>query len=162
MAPEQATADPTSTTESTSTRSASSATRCSPVRPPFHGFNPQQTLAAHVTQPAPPLGQLRAGLSPALEATLMKCLAKRPADRYQNADDLVTALEPLATPSGGMTPTYTRPVEAVSSPSRSLPRWLGWVAGGALVRGRSVGTHPGAPARGGPGRGKADRHRGRS
>jgi N-carbamoyl-L-amino-acid hydrolase len=30
----------------------------------------------------------------------MRCLAKRPADRFQTADDLVAALEPLAMPSG--------------------------------------------------------------
>jgi len=105
---------------------------------PFHGLNPQQTLAAHVTQSPQPLGQLRAGLSPALEAALMKCLAKRPADRYQSADDVVTALEPLATPSGGMTPTYTQPVQAVATATRPFPRWLAWAAGGALVAGGAL------------------------
>jgi Tol biopolymer transport system component len=105
---------------------------------PFHGLNPQQTLAAHVTQSPQPLGQLRAGLSPALEAALMKCLAKRPADRYQNADDVVTALEPLATPSGGMTPTYTQPIQAVATATRPFPRWLAWAAGGALVAGGAL------------------------
>ncbi|HEU5155119.1 MAG TPA: protein kinase, partial [Gemmatimonadales bacterium] len=105
---------------------------------PFHGLNPQQTLAAHVTTSPQPLGQMRAGLSPALEAALMKCLAKRPADRYQNADDLATALEPLATPSGGMTPTYTQPIAAAPAASRAFPRWLAWAAGGALVAGGAL------------------------
>ena len=62
---------------------------------PFPGLNPQQTLAAHVTQAPIPVGQQRAGLSPALDAVIMRCLAKRPADRFQTADELVTALEPL-------------------------------------------------------------------
>jgi eukaryotic-like serine/threonine-protein kinase len=105
---------------------------------PFHGMNPQQTLAAHVTTSPQPLGQLRAGLSPALEAALMKCLSKRPADRYQNADDLATALEPLATPSGGMTPTYTQPIAAAPATTRAFPRWLAWAAGGALVAGGAL------------------------
>ncbi len=86
---------------------------------PFHGLNPQQTLAAHVTQTPVPVGQQRAGLSQALETVVMKCLAKRAADRYQTADELVAVLEPLATPSGGMTPTHTQPVQALTSGKRT-------------------------------------------
>ncbi|HQR18056.1 MAG TPA: protein kinase [Gemmatimonadales bacterium] len=100
---------------------------------PFHGLNPQQTLAAHVTQTPPAVGQQRSGLSPALEATIMRCLAKRPADRFQSADELVTALEPLATPSGGMTPTHTQPVSAVvaAKPRKSMASYA--TAGAALI-----------------------------
>ena len=47
------------------------------------GLNPQQTLAAHVDPTPIPVGQQRDGLSPALEAVVMRCLAKRPADRFQ-------------------------------------------------------------------------------
>ncbi len=100
--------------------------------PPFHGLNPQQTLAAHVTQAPTPVGQQRAGLSPALEAVVMKCLAKRAADRFQSADELVAALEPLATPSGGMTPTHTMPTSAVAAP-REMPRWVRGAVGGVVV-----------------------------
>ncbi|HEY7685987.1 MAG TPA: serine/threonine-protein kinase, partial [Gemmatimonadales bacterium] len=97
---------------------------------PFHGLNPQQTLAAHVTQTPTAVGRQRAGLSPALDAVVMKCLAKRPADRFQSADELVAVLEPLATPSGGMTPTHTLPIDAMAGP-RGMPRWM---------RGALVGT----------------------
>jgi serine/threonine-protein kinase len=100
---------------------------------PFHGLNPQQTLAAHVTQAPAAVGQQRAGLSPALEAVVMRCLAKRPADRYQTADELVVALEPLATPSGGMTPTHTQPIPAVSLPAGWRQRAL--VIGVAVLMG---------------------------
>ncbi len=63
----------------------------------------------------------------------MKCLAKRPADRWQTADELLAQLEPLATPSGGTTPTTTRPMKSVStSATASGPRrWL--VAAALLV-----------------------------
>jgi eukaryotic-like serine/threonine-protein kinase len=106
---------------------------------PFHGLNPQQTLAAHVMREPTPLGQQRAGLSPVLEAVIMRCLAKRPADRFQTADELEAALEPLATPSGGMTPTHTQPVAAAGPDWRtggtSAHRTFRWAAtaGGVLL-----------------------------
>lgn len=84
-------------------------------RPPFAGLTPQETLAAHVTQQPRPVSEHREGLSPALAGVLMKCLAKRPADRWQSADALLAQLEPLATPSGGITPTSSRPVAALAA-----------------------------------------------
>ena len=102
-------------------------------RPPFIGLTPQQVLAAHVTQAPDPVERYRPGIPPALSDVIMRCLAKRPADRWQSADDLLNALEPLAMSSGGMTPTHTRPVEALRPPPRQFPRWAAWLAGGALV-----------------------------
>ena len=63
----------------------------------------------------------------------MKCLAKRPADRFQTADEVAAVLEPLATPSGGMTPTHTVPIQA-AAPSARRPPWA-VVIGGAVVLG---------------------------
>jgi TolB-like protein/tRNA A-37 threonylcarbamoyl transferase component Bud32 len=102
---------------------------------PFHGLTPQQTLAAHVTQAPTPVGQQRVGLSQALEAVVMRCLAKRPADRFQTADELVAVLEPLATPSGGTTPTMTAPVQM---PGRSRLRSRAMIVGGALIAGAAI------------------------
>jgi eukaryotic-like serine/threonine-protein kinase len=116
---------------------------------PFPGLTPQQTLAAHMTQTPIPVGQQRAGLSPALEAAVMKCLAKRPADRYQSADELAGLLEPLGTPSGGMTPTHTQPHGAVAAGAvRNRTAWPIWVGVAAvlLAVGGAVGwklTHAG-------------------
>ena len=101
---------------------------------PFPGLNPQQTLAAHVTRAPVPVGQQREGLSPALEAAVMRCLAKRPADRFQTADELVAALEPLAAPSGGITPTQTQPVAALGAKQRGIASyWKYAVAAAAVV-----------------------------
>jgi Tol biopolymer transport system component/tRNA A-37 threonylcarbamoyl transferase component Bud32 len=102
-------------------------------RPPFIGLTPQQVLAAHVTQAPDPVERYRPGIPQALSDLVMRCLAKRPADRWQSADDLLAALEPLAMSSGGMTPAQTRPVAAVRAPPRQFPRWAAWLAGGALV-----------------------------
>lgn len=91
-------------------------------------------LAAHVTTAPEPVTARRATVSPALASVIMKALEKRPADRWQTADELVAQLEPLATPSGGMTPTQSRP--AVTG--RATPRWFVWVAGTGAVAGVAV------------------------
>jgi Tol biopolymer transport system component len=95
-------------------------------RPPFTGRSSQEVLAAHMTQRPEPLCARRSACPPGLEAVIMRCLEKRPADRWQTADELLAQLEPLATPSGGTTPTTTRPIDAVVPlPRRPLYRtWL--------------------------------------
>ncbi|MFL5401427.1 MAG: protein kinase domain-containing protein, partial [Gemmatimonadales bacterium] len=106
-------------------------------RTPFTGRTSQEVLAAHVTQPPEPLCLRRPACPPGLEAVIMKCLEKRPADRWQTADELLAQLEPLATPSGGTTPTATRPTRVVGpGPGRrSWARWLGVAAALFLVAG---------------------------
>jgi Tol biopolymer transport system component len=92
-------------------------------RPPFTGRTPQEVLGMHVTQAPDPVDRYRPGTPPALVDIIMRCLAKRPSDRWQSADELVERLEPLATPSGGITPTTTRPISAVR-PLRRRRTWL--------------------------------------
>src|SRR5205809_210522 len=81
-------------------------------RPPFVGLTPQEVLAAHVTQAPEPVERHRPALTPALSQVVMRCIAKRAADRWQTAEELLTQLEPLTTPSGGTTPTSTQPIPA--------------------------------------------------
>ena len=99
-------------------------------RPPFAGRTPQETLAAHVTQQPEPVTKHRPEISPALAGVLMKCLAKRPADRWQSADELLAQLEPLSTPSSGITPTGTQPFW-ITQPGRRP--WSTVVAAAALL-----------------------------
>ncbi len=132
MAPEQATADPQLDHRVDIYALGVLAYEMLTGYPPFHGLTPQQTLAAHVTQAPVPVTQRRPGIAPVLDALIMRCLAKRPADRFQTADELVAALEPLATPSGGMTPAHTMPISAVAG-ARSTPRWVRGAIVGAVV-----------------------------
>ncbi len=89
-------------------------------RPPFTGTTPQQLLSAQVTQTPDPVTKYRESVPPALEQLVMKCLEKKAADRWQSAEELLPHLEVLATPSGGLTPTSTRPMAAPVG----RPRWL--------------------------------------
>ena len=81
-------------------------------RPPFTGTTPQELLSAQVTQTPEPVTRYRELVPPALDQLVMKCLEKKAADRWQSAEELLPQLEALATPSGGITPTGTRPVTA--------------------------------------------------
>jgi serine/threonine-protein kinase len=145
MAPEQATADPHLDHRVDIYAVGAVAYELLAGRPPFTGASPQQVLAAHVTQAPEPLGNHRPSISSALSAVVMKCLAKRPADRWQTADELLGQLEPLMTPSVGMTPAETRPFPAAR---RRMPTWAlasflaGVVATGVgvfLIAGRRPG-----------------------
>jgi eukaryotic-like serine/threonine-protein kinase len=89
-------------------------------RPVFMGTTPQMVLAAHVTEIPVPLTKYRETVPRALEALVMRCLEKRPADRWQSAAELLAQLEALLTPSGGSTPTQTAPLTGVPARRRRV------------------------------------------
>jgi tetratricopeptide (TPR) repeat protein len=105
MAPEQAAADPNVDHRADLYAVGAMAYEMLCGRPPFSGMSPQQVLAAHVTLPPAPLSGQRTSVSPALNALVMRCLEKKPADRVQTAAEMLTQLQAMATPSGGMAPT---------------------------------------------------------
>ena len=108
MAPEQATADPNVDHRADIYAVGVVAYELLTGRPPFVANSPQQVLAAQVMTAAEPVSRLRSEISATLEQVVMRCLEKLPGDRFQTAEELLTALEPLATPSGGMAPTSAR------------------------------------------------------
>ena len=111
-------------------------------RPPFTGASPQQVLAAHVMQMPELVSTHRPSISPALTNVIMKALEKRPADRWQTAEEMLAQLEPLATPSGGLTPTATRPISAVARSRRraAASAAVRWIAAGVIVIAAIVGV----------------------
>ncbi len=105
-------------------------------RPVFMGTTAQMVLAAHVTEAPQAVTQHRETVPPALDALVMRCLEKKPADRWQRAEDLLPQLEALATPSGGITPTQTRPVAAArTSSTRPVTITIAAVAVAAVLLG---------------------------
>ena len=114
MAPEQAAADPNVDHRADIYALGVMGYELLTGKPPFTGLTPQQVLAAHVTEAPRPVTTQRASCPPALADIVMRCLAKRPADRWQSAEEVLERLEGLGTPSGGVTPTQTQPTAAVS------------------------------------------------
>ncbi|HUL69761.1 MAG TPA: protein kinase [Gemmatimonadales bacterium] len=120
MAPEQAAGDPQTDHRADLYALGVMAYELLAGRPPFTGTTPQRVLAAHLAETPEQLSVHRPTVSPALNLVIMKCLAKRPADRWQSAEELLSQLEPLLTPSAGVTPTG---LSSVSVPA--VDHWYG-------------------------------------
>jgi serine/threonine-protein kinase len=143
MAPEQAVADPHVDFRADLYAVGVMAYEMLTGHPPFTGPSPQAILAAHVTEPAKPITTIRQSVPAPLGQLVMQCLEKRPADRPANAEVLLPQLEALTTPSGGITPTSTAPLTAVSAGAaraRRLPRWVMAAAGIVIVAGAGYGA----------------------
>ena len=69
-------------------------------RPPFSGDTPVAIAYKHVQEPVVPLRQINAELPVAIEAIVLKCLAKNPANRYPSAEDLRADLRRFREGSG--------------------------------------------------------------
>jgi hypothetical protein len=83
---------------------------------PWVGDSPWTTAALRLTQRAPPPSRLRPGLSPRIDAFVLKCLNRQPADRFKDAREALIAFEELLGPS----PRRTR-------------RWVGGAAAAGLA-----------------------------
>jgi TolB-like protein len=127
MAPEQAAGDPTADHRADLYSLGLVAYELLTGQPPFLGRTPQALLAAHATENPEPVSKRRPALSPALAALVMRLLEKRPADRPQTANDVLRALEDVATPASGATLTKFR------GPVRRPLLWAAMVILAALL-----------------------------
>ena len=136
MSPEQATADPTVDHRTDIYAVGVLAYELLAGRLPFSGSH-QQVLAAQVMAIPDPVAEHRANLNPLLAQAVMRCLEKRPADRWQSATELLAVLEPLAMSSSGTAPTEARLAAFKTARSRV---WT-MVAGLLVVAALGVGTY---------------------
>jgi hypothetical protein len=104
-------------------------------QPPFVRATPQNTLAAQVTATPEPVTHHRATVPGALAHLVMQCLEKKPADRPQSAEEVLRQLDQVLTPSGGMTPTDTRPYQTAASRRAKRRQWM---LGATAVTGLAV------------------------
>ncbi len=68
-------------------------------RPPFLGDSPYAIIHQQITDPPPSPRQFNPNLSPALEAIMLRCLAKDPAERFPSAAAFTAALKQTLDPS---------------------------------------------------------------
>jgi serine/threonine-protein kinase len=116
--------------------------------PPFTGDSAMAVAYKHVQETPLPPSSLNGDVPPALDAVVMRALAKNPANRYQSAgefrDDLLRVIAghqveatPLLPPGGNPTQVISRPpATAVLPPPEpdqgGRKAWL-WVLIGALI-----------------------------
>jgi serine/threonine protein kinase len=114
-------------------------------KPPYQGDTMIERLVAHRETPIPSLRQVRIEVPLALDAAFRKMVAKKADDRYQTADEVITALKqchikrsPVAHKPA---PKRTSPADTIKSPGTTIG-----------ASGTRSGTRSTAPA---PGRGSA-------
>jgi serine/threonine protein kinase/Tfp pilus assembly protein PilF len=90
---------------------------------PFEGSSIQKLLVAQAVETPVPLRERQPSVSPGLAAIVMRCLEKRPADRFQTAHEMLAALEEL--PSGNHT--------APTLPARPRGTRLRWLPAAAVL-----------------------------
>jgi serine/threonine protein kinase len=120
--------------------------------PPFDGSSVAAVCAQILTADPVPPSRRNPALPSGLDHIVMRCLAKKPEDRYPSGDALAASLYPLArrTPAPAVQPSnaswWSRPIQA-----RDLWAFASVIllAGGSVPAGRAVVSHfhlPPAPA----------------
>jgi serine/threonine protein kinase len=107
--------------------------------PPFDRATAQAILSAQVLDAPEDVTARRSNVPPVLGELIMRCLQKEKADRWQTAEEMLPFLETAATPSGGMTPTDTRPIKATLVGKRRSRRMLIGSVAAALVAVTGIG-----------------------
>ena len=64
--------------------------------PPFFGQNPVSVILKHIRESPPPMGEVNIAVPEQTQQIVLKLLAKEPVDRYQSADEVVQALNGVA------------------------------------------------------------------
>ena len=64
--------------------------------PPFSGQNPVSVIMKHIRESAPPMNEAHVEVPAQTQQIVLKLLAKEPVDRYQSAEELVQALNGVA------------------------------------------------------------------
>ena len=101
MAPEQIAADPATDQRADIYSFGVMAYEMLAGRPPFVATTAQMLASAHMTQVPEPITRHRTAIPAPLATLVMRCLEKKPADRWQRVDEIQRELEAMATPGMG-------------------------------------------------------------
>ncbi len=102
-------------------------------RPPFRDTRIMETIRQVLEDPVPPPSTLRAGISPALEAVVLKALEKDKRRRYPTASAFAKALEAALQPAKAApapepvpAPAPVMPAAPAAKPPRSASKIVFW------------------------------------
>jgi serine/threonine-protein kinase len=95
IAPEQATADPTTDHRADLYSLGAMAYEMLCGRTPFKTVSPQAMLAAHISEKPIPLIERQRNVPPQLNALVMQCLEKHADNRPENANEIITLLDQI-------------------------------------------------------------------
>lgn len=88
---------------------------------PFLADTPMGMLAARLLEEPRPLRAARSDLPPAVEAVVMRALARNPADRFSSVDAMMTALQQAASAIAPARTTTPAPAPSPAAPARERP-----------------------------------------
>src|SRR5438105_4705697 len=103
--------------------------------PPYDGASSAEIVGKHLADPVPVASDVNAKIPRWLSSVIVKCLAKKPEDRYQSADEVLAALAAgRASGATGLVGARTLERQVRRSGSvRSRTARLGWWAAAALA-----------------------------
>ncbi|MBL8998367.1 MAG: protein kinase [Gemmatimonadetes bacterium] len=131
MAPEQAAGDPDVDHRADIYAFGCMAYELLAGRPPFQAASPSKLLGAHLGESPKDVRDLNVGVPSMLGTLVMQCLAKDPAERPQQATDLVRVLDSVT--SSGTTPSAPAILAGKVHIGRALALWSGGTAIVALT-----------------------------
>jgi len=88
---------------------------------PFSGTAPLSVMRGHADKPPPRPSKVNPNVSPAVEAVLLKALAKKREARYQSAGEMAQALEEAIEARVRVTPTLPEPEVPIPPPVVKKP-----------------------------------------
>src|SRR6266540_2225214 len=103
--------------------------------PPYDGNSSAEIVGKHLADPVPVASDVNARIPRWLSDVIVKCLAKKPEDRFQDADAVLAALAGGRVSKPGKlvgAATLERQVRR-SGEMRTRTAWVGWVAAGLAV-----------------------------
>ncbi|MCE5237169.1 DUF2817 domain-containing protein [bacterium] len=106
---------------------------------PFTAPTPMAHAIKHINEAPPPPGVIVQGVPPPLEHVILRCLAKRPEDRFASGKDLAAALRSLRLPHTkcGSAPAPAQTV-VVAEPASAVPVHRRGRAGGPALVGLAL------------------------